>query len=746
MGDKKGRSQVHYETYDGTAKAGESYEKVNGTLFFEPNEDTKEIKIRIMNDSAWRAILEFEVKLELDNQVKAGCSLGPYLHHTRVKIIDGSIFPSDKYHEAITEDRIDDIPLWGLLFEYFKVNWRIPTVRCGTIKTILVDQMHNLNFVFELFMAVFLIDYLLSDKFMAHDHEKKRFWLQVYILSLILPFALLHLLDYQKLRFKIGGTSRIYLQENLLRRFFNMEESAREKLDPGDLIVAITGNVEELVKHGYMNVLNLFRFVGQLIMVLVYQLLAPIVFDKPRRYVIFGPLIAFPVILLPFMLLRATRTSNFEGERKDQHMRVVSFLSFLVTQYRLIVDYSQRTAVVLDCENMMQGYNTAATNESEVVLNNTYFSPWIGLLFVAAYTYIGGLQLVMDEHQDSMTLGMFLTNIGIVKRVGDCYGSSYKTLLAIQSTGEALRHIVYAMNLPTDLRARSAAMDKRRVETKNVREKLRAENPGVTSGLLDKAPIKFGNINFAYHSSISGNFGGDSTIRKTLHRQHIKGCFEIEQGSMVCLIGPRGGGKATLLKILGGVLIPEDETSDVFVPAHLRVLHVPVTTYFYKGTLLQNLTFGLKEGAPGSNLKHVKRVCQRLGVSKHAMEWLGSEAKAIEPWLVVLSRTDQQLLSIARAFVFNPEVLFIHKPTLPFGEILRQRIVELLREFVTNKGIEQAQHLAYLRRPRTVILTSTDAACATAADRVFSINQVNGTKEVVVKEERPEEVSLKMLE
>jgi len=74
-------------------------------------------------------------------------------------------------------------------------------------------------------------------------------------------------------------------------------------------------------------------------------------------------------------------------------------------------------------------------------------------------------------------------------------------------------------------------------------------------------------------------------------------------------MGPRSEGKTTLLRILGGVMLPDNGLC--FVPSHLRALHVTAETYFYHGTLLDNLTFGVEKTNPDSSSSHV-RVCTNL--------------------------------------------------------------------------------------------------------------------------------------
>merc|ERR1719161_2888864 len=85
-------------------------------------------------------------------------------------------------------------------------------------------------------------------------------------------------------------------------------------------------------------------------------------------------------------------------------------------------------------------------------------------------------------------------------------------------------------------------------------------------------------------------------------QEGVAGTFEIQQGTMVALVSQRGGGKTTMLKVLGGVLLPE---SGLHLPPHLRVLHISGDPHFFEGTLRQNLTFGCMPGSEDGSLERV---------------------------------------------------------------------------------------------------------------------------------------------
>merc|ERR1712187_519364 len=117
---------------------------------------------------------------------------------------------------------------------------------------------------------------------------------------------------------------------------------------------------------------------------------------------------------------------------------------------------------------------------------------------------------------------------------------------------------------------------------------------------------------------------------------------------------------------IGEIGVQEASTTPLFVPSHLRVLHVSgIPTLFY-GTLYANLIFGVHNNHPltfHSDSRHgrVLGICRRLGLGDDVLQLVRSEHVCC--WSFLLSETQLRLVSLARALIANPEVLCIHHPT-----------------------------------------------------------------------------------
>lgn len=97
-------------------------------------------------------------------------------------------------------------------------------------------------------------------------------------------------------------------------------------------------------------------------------------------------------------------------------------------------------------------------------------------------------------------------------------------------------------------------------------------------------------------------------------------------------------------------------------------------------------------------------------------------------------------IQLARALVTDPEVLLIHKPIAFATAHEAHTIMELLREFVDKRGVENDTETKYFRRPRTCIISLAKPFCMNLVDKVVSMRE-RGIKELSAAE-LTEEVSV----
>jgi ABC-type multidrug transport system fused ATPase/permease subunit len=192
----------------------------------------------------------------------------------------------------------------------------------------------------------------------------------------------------------------------------------------------------------------------------------------------------------------------------------------------------------------------------------------------------------------------------------------------------------------------------------------------------------------------------------------------VTQGSIIVVAGVHRTGKSTLLKMIAGTLDPQK--GSIFIPTHLRVLQVSQDPYLMNMSLRDNLLFGSQT----ENIERVEDILRQMECG-HVSPFLEQPR---DDWYRKLSYTDLACIHLARAFIVNPEVLVMHRPTIHFESGRRDAVWRLLTEFVENRGVCMPEEGREHRRPRTVFLSTADWADVKKADRIIFCHNQTATQ------------------
>ena len=163
--------------------------------------------------------------------------------------------------------------------------------------------------------------------------------------------------------------------------------------------------------------------------------------------------------------------------------------------------------------------------------------------------------------------------------------------------------------------------------------------------------------------------------------------FEVEAGERVALLGPNGGGKTTLLRVLLGELRPMRGAVEV----HGRAATVPQTERSRLDFPVSALDVALMGALPrlpwwkrpgGADRELARDALERVGVAGRADDTFGD-----------LSGGQRQRVLIARGLVQDAELLLLDEPfsglDVPAAQSLESLIAELARE---GRGVVIATH------------------------------------------------------
>jgi tungstate transport system ATP-binding protein len=163
--------------------------------------------------------------------------------------------------------------------------------------------------------------------------------------------------------------------------------------------------------------------------------------------------------------------------------------------------------------------------------------------------------------------------------------------------------------------------------------------------------------------------------------------LSLPQGELTAIVGPNGAGKSTLLNILAFLDTPEQGTvhyrgepveAKDFFRYRRQVTMVDQTPLLFRGTVLQNVAYGLKvRGIPRA--QWARRVDEALAL----VDLGGFENRSV----VGLSGGETQRVAIARAMVFHPQVILLDEPTAGVDVARMEMVESLITELHSAMGV-----------------------------------------------------------
>jgi UDP-glucose/iron transport system ATP-binding protein len=158
--------------------------------------------------------------------------------------------------------------------------------------------------------------------------------------------------------------------------------------------------------------------------------------------------------------------------------------------------------------------------------------------------------------------------------------------------------------------------------------------------------------------------------------------LQLEGGRITTLGGPSGGGKTTLLRILGQLSEPDEgemllDGVDVLTlaprAARRRIALVAQAPAMFPGTVLDNVRTGPSLAGEELSEATARELITRAGLEA---QFLGQDARA-------LSGGEKLRVAVARALALKPEIWLLDEPTAALDPERVETLLRLLRELAT---------------------------------------------------------------
>lgn len=227
-----------------------------------------------------------------------------------------------------------------------------------------------------------------------------------------------------------------------------------------------------------------------------------------------------------------------------------------------------------------------------------------------------------------------------------------------------------------------------------------------------KGCVKFENVSFSYRE--------DVPLIEDLN-------VEVKPGQKVAIVGPTGAGKTTIVNLLmrfyeikkGRITVDGVDIRDISRENLRKIFGMVLQdTWLFSGTIRENIAYG-KEGATEEEIINAAKAAH----AHHFIKTLpGGYDAVLNEEASNISQGQKQLITIARAFLANPEILILDEATSN---------VDTVTEIYIQKALKN------LMKGRTSFVIAHRLSTVKDADMILVINNgriiEKGTHEELVK-------------
>lgn len=431
----------------------------------------------------------------------------------------------------------------------------------------------------------------------------------------------------------------------------------------GDILSVITNDVDTMSNALQQSFMNILQGILTLCMAIVMM------------WRINAQMALIAMLLIPLALLITQwivhRSQKKFNAQQDALGRLNGTITELYGGFHEILLYNRQKQAIDDFKTVN---NELQINAFQAQFMSSLISPLISL---CTYLIIGTIALIGSIYAISKTIlvGELQAFIRYIWQVNDPLSQVSNLSAQLQSAFAAMRRIVILLD-ETE-------------ETAEAKTPLHLEKV--------KGNVSFEHVRFGY---------GEEAVIKDFS-------VEVKAGQMIAIVGPTGAGKTTLINLLerfydvngGAIKIDGVDIRDM-TRQELRDIFAMVLqdTWLFSGSIYDNIRYGrldarkdeVIQAAKDANVHHFIRT-----LSDGYDMVLNEEGNNI-------SQGEKQLLTIARAFLKDPEILILDEATSSVDTRLEKMLQEAMHNVMKGRTSFVIAHRLSTIRNADLILVLQD--------------------------------------
>lgn len=434
------------------------------------------------------------------------------------------------------------------------------------------------------------------------------------------------------------------LKNEIYNQYQNLTFNFYKKNSTGDLMNRISEDVSKVRMYlgpGIMYTINLFFLFGLILYKMISQN------AELTMYVL------LPLPLMSLLIYFVSRDLNKKSERvQNQQSKLTTFVQESFSGIRIIKSHIKEKKVEQKFKDEAELY---LSHSMKLAKTNAFFTPTI-LLLIGVSTiltiYIGGLQ-AKDGQIDPGEIAQFIVYVNMLTWPFASLG--WVTSIVQHAAASQTRINEFLKEVPD----------------------LEVENNGKhLTNFSDKIVLE--NVSLTYENS-------GLTVLKNVN-------LTIKKGETVGIIGKTGSGKSSLAYLImrlfdptaGKLMLDETNLREIDLNHWRQMLgYVPQEHFLFSDSIRNNIIFGASDDEISD--ERIYEVARNAGIHDTIMNFPDQYETLLGERGINLSGGQKQRLSIARAFIKNPEILVLDDCLSAVDNETEEFILQAIRSDLNEK-------------------------------------------------------------
>lgn len=435
-----------------------------------------------------------------------------------------------------------------------------------------------------------------------------------------------------------------------------LEIAAFEELKIGDIISRLGSDLESV---GTLITNFLSFFIRNSLMLCGAIILMFLQSAKLSMLVIF----TVPLLLMPLLHL-SKHIRSISRKVMAEKADLSSFIEESFSAIRTLYAFNQQPHNLKRFNEKIVTY--VKHSSKRLKLRSLFFALAISAIAgsITMVIWIGSLDIIDGK----MTSGQMISFIYYAMMVGMSAGGIAELFSEIQGPLAALDRVF-------NLRSNAQAFTNQHVVTKHHKK---FEN------VFQNYDISFENVNFSYPSR-----------KDILTLNNIS--FSVKQNQFTAIVGKSGSGKSTIMQLLltfykhqSGKIKIAGRDINSYDRNYIRkiIAYTPQDPDIFSGTIRYNIMFS----NPDAKEEDFQQVVHLCGIDKFANNLSAGLDTEIGEKGVRMSGGQKQRIAIARAILYQPEILFLDEATSALDNESEQEILDNIKSVMYGKTIISIAH------------------------------------------------------